>query len=72
MNRTRIDQLETVRRQEWTHPLEYSRDQAHPLQKEKIAQSKFKGAAAVTGERVKSEEMQVSCLLWNKYAVLIN
>ncbi|NXB59500.1 CENPJ protein, partial [Struthidea cinerea] len=57
--RTRIDQLETVRRQELTHPLEYSRYQAHPLQKEKIAQSKFKGAARVTGEPVKSEEMQI-------------
>ncbi|NWW11513.1 CENPJ protein, partial [Oreocharis arfaki] len=57
--RTRIDQLETVGRQKLTHPLEYSRDQAHPLQKEKIAQSKFKGAARVTGEHMKSEEMQV-------------
>ncbi|NWV98236.1 CENPJ protein, partial [Machaerirhynchus nigripectus] len=57
--RTRIDQLETVRRQELTHPLEYSRHQAHPLQKEKIAQSKFKGTARVTGEHVKSEEMQI-------------
>uniref|UniRef100_A0A8C3DPS5 Centromere protein J C-terminal domain-containing protein n=1 Tax=Corvus moneduloides TaxID=1196302 RepID=A0A8C3DPS5_CORMO len=57
--RTRIDQLETVRRQELAHPLEYSRDQAHPLQKEKIAQNKFKGAARVTGEHVKSEEMQI-------------
>ncbi|NXA90725.1 CENPJ protein, partial [Melanocharis versteri] len=57
--RTRIDQLETVRSQELTHPLEYSRDQAHPLQKEKIAQSKFKGTARVTGEHVKSEEMQI-------------
>ncbi|KAM4785523.1 uncharacterized protein ACIQIH_004420 [Cyanocitta cristata] len=57
--RTRIDQLETVRRQELTHPSEYSRDQAHPLQKEKIAQNKFKGASRVTGEHVKSEEMQI-------------
>ncbi|NXE36655.1 CENPJ protein, partial [Ptilorrhoa leucosticta] len=57
--RTRIDQLETVRRRELTHPLEYGRDQAHPLQKEKIAQSKFKGTARVTGEHVKSEEMQI-------------
>ncbi|NWW19684.1 CENPJ protein, partial [Falcunculus frontatus] len=57
--RTQTDQLETVRRQELTHPLEYSRDQAHPLQKEKIAQSKFKGAARATGEHVKSEEMQI-------------
>ncbi|NWT89402.1 CENPJ protein, partial [Lanius ludovicianus] len=57
--RTRIDQLETVRRQELTHPLEYSRNQAHPLQKEKNAQSKFKGAARVTGEHDKSEEMQI-------------
>ncbi|NWU19272.1 CENPJ protein, partial [Dyaphorophyia castanea] len=57
--RTRIDQLETVRRQELTQPLEYSRDQAHPLQKEKIAQRKFKGTARVTGEHVKSEEMKI-------------
>ncbi|NXC56303.1 CENPJ protein, partial [Aleadryas rufinucha] len=57
--RTRIDQPESVRRQELSHPLEYSRDQAHALQKEKIAQSKFKGAAGVTGEHVKSEEMQI-------------
>ncbi|NXO07408.1 CENPJ protein, partial [Oriolus oriolus] len=57
--RTRIDQLETVRSQELTHPLEYSRDQAHPLQQEKIVQRKFKGAARVTGEYVKSEEMQI-------------
>ncbi|NXA58436.1 CENPJ protein, partial [Mohoua ochrocephala] len=57
--RTRTDPLETVRRQELTHPLEYSGDQAHPLQKEKIAQSKFKGTARVTGEHVKSEEMQI-------------
>ncbi|NXY17955.1 CENPJ protein, partial [Atrichornis clamosus] len=58
-HRTRIDQLETVRSQELTHPLEYNRDQAYPLQKEKIAQSKFKGAARVTAETVKSEEMQI-------------
>ncbi|NXH80919.1 CENPJ protein, partial [Edolisoma coerulescens] len=58
-HRTRLDQLETVRSQELAHPLEYSRDQAHPLQKEKIAQSKFKGAARVTGEHVKSEEMEI-------------
>ncbi|NWT19283.1 CENPJ protein, partial [Vireo altiloquus] len=57
--RTRIDRFKTVRRQQLTYPLEYSRDQAHPLQKEKIAQSKFKGAARVTGEHVKSEEMQI-------------
>ncbi|NXS89442.1 CENPJ protein, partial [Erpornis zantholeuca] len=57
--RARIDQLKTVRSQELTYPLEYSTDQAHPLQKEKIAQSKFKGAARVTGEHVKSEEMQI-------------
>ncbi|NWW65594.1 CENPJ protein, partial [Ifrita kowaldi] len=57
--RTRIDQLQTARRQELTHSLEYSRDQAHPLQKERIAQSKFKGAARVAGECVKSEEMQI-------------
>ncbi|NXB26434.1 CENPJ protein, partial [Rhagologus leucostigma] len=59
IGRTRTDQLETVRRQELTHPSEYSRDQAHPLQKDKIAQSKFKGTPRVTGEHVKSEEMQI-------------
>ncbi|NXU40725.1 CENPJ protein, partial [Drymodes brunneopygia] len=57
--RTRIDQLETVRGQELTHPLEYNRDQAHPLQKEQIAQWKFKETARVTGEHVKSQEMQI-------------
>ncbi|NXB37378.1 CENPJ protein, partial [Eulacestoma nigropectus] len=57
--RTRTDQLKTVRSQELTHPLEYRRHQAHSLQKEKIAQSKFKGADRVTGEQVKSEEMQI-------------
>ncbi|NXY02507.1 CENPJ protein, partial [Pteruthius melanotis] len=57
-SRTRIDQLDTVRSQELTHPLEYSRDQAHPLQREKIAQSKSKGAARVTGEHAKLE-MQI-------------
>ncbi|NXI86287.1 CENPJ protein, partial [Rhipidura dahli] len=57
--RTQTEQLETVRTQELTHPLKYSRDQAHPLQKEEIAQSKFEGAAGVTGEHVKSEEMQI-------------
>ncbi|NXB05866.1 CENPJ protein, partial [Cnemophilus loriae] len=57
--RTRIDQLETGRSQELTYPLEHSRDQAHSLQKEKIAQSKFKGTARITGEHVKSEEMQI-------------
>ncbi|NWV79857.1 CENPJ protein, partial [Dasyornis broadbenti] len=56
---TRINQLETVRSQELTHPSEYNRDQAHPLQKEKIAQSKFKGTARVTGQNRKSEEMQI-------------
>ncbi|NWV04499.1 CENPJ protein, partial [Ptilonorhynchus violaceus] len=57
--RTQIDGPETVRSQELTHPLEYNRNQAHPLQKEKIPQSKFKGTARVTGEIVKSEEMQI-------------
>lgn len=61
-NRTRMDQLKTVRSQELTHPSEYNKDQIHPLQKEKIAHSKFKGTARVTGENVKSEEIQVSCL----------
>ncbi|NXW19584.1 CENPJ protein, partial [Circaetus pectoralis] len=58
-HRTRTDQLKTVRSQDLTHPLEYNRDQIHPLQKEKIAHSKFKGTARVTGENVKSEEIQV-------------
>ncbi|NXU15857.1 CENPJ protein, partial [Pardalotus punctatus] len=58
-HRTRIDQLETVRSQELTHPLEYNRDQAHPVLKEKIAQSKFKGTARVTGQNVQSEEIQI-------------
>ncbi|NWW80607.1 CENPJ protein, partial [Climacteris rufus] len=57
--RTQTDQLETVRSQELTHPLEYNRDQAHPLQKGKIAQNKFKGTARVIGETVKPEEMQI-------------
>ncbi|NXC06517.1 CENPJ protein, partial [Orthonyx spaldingii] len=57
--RTQIDQLETVRSQELTHPLEYNRDQAHPLQKEKIARSNLKGTARATGEHVKSGEMQI-------------
>ncbi|NXJ45469.1 CENPJ protein, partial [Spizaetus tyrannus] len=58
-HRTRTDQLKTVRSQELTHPLEYNRDQIHPLQKEKITHSKFKGTARVTGENVKSEEIQI-------------
>ncbi|NXK03774.1 CENPJ protein, partial [Herpetotheres cachinnans] len=57
--RTRMDQLKTVRSQELTHPLEYGRDQMPPLQNEKNAHSKFKGTATVTGENVKSEEIQV-------------
>ncbi|NWX52622.1 CENPJ protein, partial [Steatornis caripensis] len=57
--RTRMDQLKTVRSQELTHPLEYDRDQIHSLQKGKIAHSKFKGTAGVTGENVKSEEIQI-------------
>ncbi|NXH76900.1 CENPJ protein, partial [Hydrobates tethys] len=57
--RTRMDQLKTVRSQELTHPLEYNGDQIHPLHKEKIAHSKFKGTARVTGENVKSEEIQI-------------
>ncbi|KFQ79588.1 hypothetical protein N335_03124, partial [Phaethon lepturus] len=57
--RTRMDQLKTVRSQELTHPLEYNRDQIHPLQKEKVAHSKFKGTARVTAENVKSQEIQV-------------
>ncbi|KFQ08805.1 hypothetical protein N330_02288, partial [Leptosomus discolor] len=57
--RTGMDQLKTVRSQELTHPLEYNRDEIHPLQKEKNAHSKFKGTAKVTGENVKSGEIQV-------------
>ncbi|XP_009327531.1 PREDICTED: centromere protein J-like [Pygoscelis adeliae] len=57
--RTRMDQLKTVRSQELTHPLEYNKDQIYPLQKEKIAHSKFKGTARVTGENVKSEEIKI-------------
>ncbi|NWQ85222.1 CENPJ protein, partial [Burhinus bistriatus] len=57
--RKQMDQLKTVRSQELTHPLEYNRDQIHPLQKEKIASSKFKVTARVTGENVKSEEIQI-------------
>jgi len=43
--------------------LESNSDQIAPLLKEKIAHSKFKGTARVTEENVKSEEIQVSCLL---------
>ncbi|NXW03888.1 CENPJ protein, partial [Fregetta grallaria] len=57
--RTRMDQLKPVRSQELTHPLEYNRDQIHPLQKEKNVHSKFKGTARVIGESVKSEEIQI-------------
>lgn len=62
-NRTQMDQLKTARSPELTHPLEYSRHQIHPLQKENIAYSKVKGTASITKENVKSEEIQVSCLL---------
>ncbi|NWS59532.1 CENPJ protein, partial [Chunga burmeisteri] len=58
-HRTQMDQLKTARSQELTHPLEYNRDKIHPLQKEKIAHSKFKGTTRVTGENMKSEEIQV-------------
>ncbi|GAB0186982.1 centromere protein J-like [Grus japonensis] len=58
-HRTRMGQLKTVRSQELTHPLEYNRDQIQPLQKEKIAHSKFKGTSRVTGENVKSQEIQI-------------
>ncbi|NXN28984.1 CENPJ protein, partial [Nycticryphes semicollaris] len=57
--RKQMDQLKTVRSQELTHPLESNRNQIHPLQKEKKAHSKFKGTARVTGENVKSEEIQI-------------
>ncbi|NWW44565.1 CENPJ protein, partial [Pedionomus torquatus] len=58
-HRKQMDQLKTVRIQELTHPLEYNRDQIHPLQKEKNAHIKFKGTARVTGENAKSEEIQI-------------
>ncbi|NXT47720.1 CENPJ protein, partial [Pluvianellus socialis] len=57
--RKQMDQLKTVRSLELTHPLEYNRDQIHPVQEEKIAYSKFKGTARVPGENVKSEEIQI-------------
>ncbi|NXN63746.1 CENPJ protein, partial [Himantopus himantopus] len=57
--RKQMDKLETVRSQELTHPLEYNRGQIHPLQEEKNAHSKFKGTARVTGEKLKSEEIQI-------------
>ncbi|NXJ41820.1 CENPJ protein, partial [Ciconia maguari] len=57
--RTQIDQLKTVRSQELTHPLEYNKDQIHPLQKEKNSHSKCNGTARVAGENVKSEEIQI-------------
>ncbi|OPJ72814.1 centromere protein J [Patagioenas fasciata monilis] len=58
--RTQMDQFKTFRSQELTHPLENNRDQIHTPQKEKIAHSKFKGTARVTGENVKSQELQVA------------
>ncbi|XP_035745524.1 centromere protein J-like [Egretta garzetta] len=57
--RTQMDQLKTARSPELTHPLEYSRHQIHPLQKENIAYSKVKGTASITKENVKSEEIQI-------------
>ncbi|NWQ73147.1 CENPJ protein, partial [Columbina picui] len=57
--RTQMDQLKTFRSQELTHPLENKRDQIHTLQKEKIAHDKFKGRTRVTGENVKSKELQI-------------
>ncbi|NXG90246.1 CENPJ protein, partial [Stercorarius parasiticus] len=57
--RKQMNQLKTVRSQELTHPLECNRHQIHPLQKEKTAHSKFKGTSRVTGENVKSEEIQI-------------
>nr|XP_009475864.1 PREDICTED: centromere protein J-like [Pelecanus crispus] len=60
LKKTRMDQLKTVRSQEPSHPLQYNRDQIHPLQKEKIAHSKFKGTASINGENVKSEEIQLN------------
>ncbi|NXY41583.1 CENPJ protein, partial [Ceuthmochares aereus] len=58
-HRKGMDQLKIVRSQELTCPLEYNKDQIHPLQKEKIAHSKFKVTARAIGENVKSEEIQV-------------
>ncbi|NXF72147.1 CENPJ protein, partial [Sclerurus mexicanus] len=58
-SRTLLYQLQPVSSQELTHPLECRRDQTHPLQKEKIAQSKFRGTTTVTGENVKLEEIQI-------------
>ncbi|NWR69865.1 CENPJ protein, partial [Centropus unirufus] len=58
-HRTQMDQLKSVESQELTCPLEYNRDQIHPLQKERFAHSKFKGTARATGEKVKSEEIQI-------------
>ncbi|NXL90575.1 CENPJ protein, partial [Alectura lathami] len=57
--RTPMDKLKTVRSQELPHPLEYSREGIHTLRKEKVMHSKFKGKARVTGESVKSEEIQI-------------
>ncbi|XP_053918306.1 centromere protein J-like [Cuculus canorus] len=58
-HRTRMDQLKIVRSQELTCPLEYNKDKIHPLEKEKIAHSKFKGTPRAIGENVKSEEIQI-------------
>ncbi|XP_019468399.1 T-complex protein 10A homolog 2 isoform X2 [Meleagris gallopavo] len=52
--RIRMDQLKTVRDQELTHPLQYNREQTDTK-----VHSKFKGTARVTGESVKSEEIQM-------------
>ncbi|XP_057262926.1 centromere protein J-like [Pezoporus wallicus] len=59
LHRTQMDQLNIVRSQELTHSLEYNRDQIHLPQEENIAHSKFKGAASVTEENAKSEEIQI-------------
>ncbi|NXJ13924.1 CENPJ protein, partial [Odontophorus gujanensis] len=59
LSRTRMDHLKIVRSQELTQPLEYDREQTDTLQKEKVMHSKFKGTARITGERVKSEEIQI-------------
>ncbi|XP_061234568.1 centromere protein J-like [Neopsephotus bourkii] len=59
LHRTQMDQLNVAQSQELTHSLEYNRDQIHPPQKENIAHSKFKGAASVTEENAKSEEIQI-------------
>ncbi|KGL76902.1 hypothetical protein N309_00352, partial [Tinamus guttatus] len=56
---TQMDDCETIGNQKPTHPLEYSRQQIQTLQKEKVEHRKFKGRPRMSGESVKSEEIQV-------------